>query len=107
MIDRPGLQPERTALAWERTAIASMVAGVLLARYAATSNHLAFALAGILQVAASGSLLVWSSSRYFERTGPIESGAELVHPGATRIVGLATIAFSGLSLALALILVAT
>ena len=31
----PMLQHERTALAWERTAIATMVAGILLARVAA------------------------------------------------------------------------
>ena len=34
-----GLQHERTALAWERTAIAGMVAGVFLARYAAAARH--------------------------------------------------------------------
>ena len=44
-----GLQHERTALAWERTAIAAMVAGVLLGRYASEALHPTFAVVGIAQ----------------------------------------------------------
>ena len=60
----PGLQHERTALAWERTAIASMVAGVLMARYAAAAIHVAVAAVGVAQVVFGAVLLVWSARHY-------------------------------------------
>lgn len=107
--DRPterfdvGLQHERTALAWERTAISTMVAGVIFARYAAGAAHPGFAVAGLLQVAAGAAVLVWAGWHYDELHGPLRSGTSVVHPRAARFVGLSTVAFSGVALALALV----
>jgi hypothetical protein len=73
----PMLQHERTALAWERTAIASMVAGTLLARQAATLGRPLGAL-GVLQVAFGAALLVWTGVRAASsrrESGPSEGSA--------------------------------
>lgn len=88
-----GLQHERTTLAWERTAIATMVAGVLLARWAAESSMTWFAGFGIAQVMFGSGLLVWSST------------SDSTRPAATRVVGLATTAGIGGALVLAIITV--
>lgn len=101
-----GLQHERTALAWERTAISTMVGGVLLARYAADSLHWGFAAFGLLAVVAGGLLLVWSARHYEDLHGPLRAGESPVHPLATRVVGLSVIAFTGVSLVLAVLIAA-
>lgn len=100
----PGLQHERTALAWERTSIAVMVAGVLLARYAALTVHATIALVGIAQVVFGGVLLIWTGRHYDELHGPLRAGASPVHPTAARVVGLATVVFSGFALSLAVLI---
>jgi uncharacterized membrane protein YidH (DUF202 family) len=99
----PGLQQERTALAWERTAVSLMVAGTLLARYAADASHWTTALAGIAEVVVGAVILVWAEVHYVDLRGPIVAGAGVVHPTATRVVGLAAIGFTGFALLLALI----
>lgn len=99
-----GLQHERTALAWERTAIAVMVAGVLLARYAASTVHYTIAFVGIGQVVVGAILMVWSGRHYDELHGPLRAGQSPVHPTAARIVGAATVGFSGIALALAIMI---
>lgn len=96
-----GLQHERTALAWERTAVAVMVAGVLLARYAAQTVHYSIAFVGIAQVVLGALLLVWTGRHYDDLHGPLRDGASPVHPAAARVVGLATVVFSGFGLVLA------
>lgn len=95
------LQHERTALAWERTAITMMVAGILFARYAASVGHLAVAFAGLLQTALGAAVLVWAGWHYEDLHGPLRRGVDVVHPMAARLVGLTTVAFSGLALSLA------
>ncbi len=99
-----GMQHERTALAWERTAISVMVAGVILSRYAASDAHLSFAAAGIAQTLVGAGLLVWAGRHYTELHGPLRSGASVLHPRATKLVGLSTVLFSGVGLALAVFL---
>jgi putative membrane protein len=103
----PGLQHERTALAWERTAIAAMVAGVLMARYASLSLHFLFAFVGLGQVLIGAGLLLWSAKHYDDLHGPLRSGESPIHPTAARVVGVATIVFSGAGLVLALIIAVT
>lgn len=103
----PGLQHERTALAWERTAIAAMVAGVLLARYAANTVHYTIAGIGIAQVVIGAVILVWAGRHYDDLHGPLRAGQSPVHPVATRVVGLATIAFTGLALGLSVLITVT
>ncbi len=96
-----GLQAERTALAWERTAIASMVAGVLMARYAAQSLNFLFAFLGLAQVVVGAGLLLWSARHYDDLHGPLHAGETPIHPTAARLVGLSTVAFTAAGLALA------
>ena len=100
-----GLQHERTALAWERTAIATMVAGALLGRYAADDGHLAVAVVGLVQAAFGSALLVWSSRHYERRQHHLESGQNPAHPVAVRVVGLATVAGIALAFVLSFLLI--
>lgn len=100
----PGLQHERTALAWERTAIASMVAGVLMARYASLSLHFVFAVIGLAQVVAGAGLLLWSAKHYDDLHGPLRSGESPIHPTATQRVGIGAILFTGAGLVLAMVI---
>jgi putative membrane protein len=100
----PGLQHERSALAWERTAIATMVAGVLLARYSAEWLHPATAAVGLAQVVAGGLLLVWAGRRYEDLHGPLRAGQSPVHPTAAQVVGFSTILFTGAGSVLAVVI---
>lgn len=115
MIDRPprsrpvidaGLQHERTALAWERTAISMMVAGILLARYAAQDAHFTVGLLGLIHTAVGGGILVWAGSNYEGLHGPVRAETEVVHPNLARLVGITTVVSTGLALLLAVILTA-
>lgn len=95
-----GLQHERTALAWERTAIAMMVAGVVLARYAAESVHFTLGLFGVAQTAAGGLLLAWAG-RNNEKLHSIATPPSAVPQLAlTRLVGAGTVVFTGVALLL-------
>jgi uncharacterized membrane protein YidH (DUF202 family) len=100
-----GLQHERTALAWERTAIAIMVSGLFLSRFAAVNSSLVVVAAGLLQTAFGAGVLVWAGSHYDDLHGPVRAGADVVHPQATRVVGLVSVAVIGVGLVLALIVV--
>jgi uncharacterized membrane protein YidH (DUF202 family) len=108
MTDRPttsfdsGLQHERTALAWERTAIATMVAGLVLSRFAAIHEYWLAAGAGMLQTAFGAGLLVWTGAHYEDLHGPLRAGDDVVHPSAARTVGLVTVSATGLALAAAI-----
>lgn len=98
-----GLQHERTALAWERTAISLMVAGILLARFTAADHHVALSAIGLAVTVFGGAVLVWSSARYEALHGPLRDGDPVVHPTAARTIGMVTVITSGAALALALI----
>lgn len=102
-----GLQHERTALAWERTAIATMVAGVLMARYAAESLRFVFASIGLAQVAIGAGVLLWSARHYDDLHGPLRAGETPIHPTAARVVGIGAIAFTGAALSLAIVVAVT
>lgn len=102
-----GLQHERTALAWERTSVAMMVAGMLLARYASDDGHWVVALLGLAHTAIGAGMLVWTGYNYDNLHGPLRAGEDIVHPTATRLVGLATISLTGSATILAVVLTAT
>jgi len=93
-----GLQHERTSLAWERTAISLMVAGLVLSRFAATEAFWLLAAGGMVQVVFGAALLVWSGVHYEDLHGTLRRGTDVVHPSATRWVGFATIAGTGAGL---------
>ncbi len=98
-----GLQQERTALAWERTAIARMVAGLVLARAGAVQDRWVFAGAGLVQTVAGGAVLVWAGAHYDDLHDPLRRGDDVVHPLAARLVGVAAMVGSGLGLVLAVL----
>ena len=98
-----GLQHERTSLAWERTAISMMVAGLVLSRFAATEGFWLLAAGGMTEVVFGAALLVWSGAHYEELHGALRRGADVVHPSATRLVGLVTIAGTGAGLVAAVV----
>lgn len=100
-----GLQHERTALAWERTAIAAMVAGIVLGRVAAVYGYWMAAVAGLVQTVFGAALLVWAGVHYDDLHGPLRDGADIVHPRATRVVGLATLAMIAVAGVLAFVVV--
>jgi uncharacterized membrane protein YidH (DUF202 family) len=102
--DDDGLQDERTTLAWERTAIATMAAGLLIARYATLSLHWSFGVAGLAAVVLGSVILVWAGQRYDEMQLHIERGANPVHPTATRLVGLLGVAVTGVATILAIVI---
>jgi uncharacterized membrane protein YidH (DUF202 family) len=99
----PMLQHERTALAWERTAIATMVAGLLLARLAAR-HEVALSGFGVAWVTVGAGLLVWSGQHYEDLHGVLRSGVSPVHPTAVRVVGLTTTVFTGIASVVAFVL---
>ena len=102
-----GLQHERTSLAWERTAISMMVAGLVLSRFAATEAFWLLAAGGLFQVVFGASLLVWSGVHYEELHGALRRGTDVVHPSAARWVGLATIVGTGAGLTAAVVVTLT
>jgi uncharacterized membrane protein YidH (DUF202 family) len=96
------LQHERTALAWERTAIAAIVAGALLARHA-VDVHVALAAVGIAQLASGAALLVWAGYHYDALHAPLRSGQSPVHPRSARLMGITTIVFTGAATVIAIL----
>ena len=90
------LQHERTALAWERNAIACVVVGLLFVR-TASSLHLALTVIGFAQVGFGSVLLVWAGYNYDSLHGPLRASESPVRPTAARVVGLGVATFSGLA----------
>lgn len=93
-----GVPHERTGLAWQRTAIASMVAGVAFTRVLTAESHPALGLVGIVWVLASGSLLAWASSNDAMLRDPHRPAVAVPQVALTRVVGLLTTVLSLLSL---------
>lgn len=102
-----GLQHERTALAWERTAISMMVAGLILARYASIDANYVVGSAGIFQTAAGGLLLVWAGRNNQMLHDPDMPASAVPQVTLTRLIGAGTVLFTGASLTLAVIIVLT
>jgi uncharacterized membrane protein YidH (DUF202 family) len=107
--DRPtssydaGLQHERTALAWERTAISAMVAGIVFARFSAVHEIWWAAAVGLAQTAFGAALLVWAGAHYEDLHGQLRAGDDVIHPRATRLVGATAVGAIGLSLVVAVV----
>jgi uncharacterized membrane protein YidH (DUF202 family) len=88
------VQHERTSLAWERTAVAVMVAGVFLAR-AGTKVTPALSVPGIALVLAGAFLLVWSGRHYDDLHGRVREGTAVVYPEVARVVGFVAMVGTG------------
>ena len=99
-----GLQHERTSLAWERTAIAMMVAGVVLARYAASSVHFTLGFVGVLQTFSGGVLLAWAGRHDDDLHNPALPASAVPQVRLTSLIGLLTVIFTSASLGLAILI---
>lgn len=95
-----GLQQERTALAWDRTAVALMVAGVLFIRGGAAPYGDLRHLPGFAAVAA-GVWVLWHAYRDYNRRHELLRREEsITQPGLVRLVALVTLVLSVASLVL-------
>lgn len=103
----PPLPHERTSLAWERTGLATVIAGALLARTASEHAHYLFGVFGALWVAIGGVVIFWAEFRYDSLHGPLRAGENPVHPTMVRFVGVATVSFIGFALMLIVYLIST
>jgi putative membrane protein len=98
-----GVQPERTALAWQRTGLAVVLASLAVLRLAAFRGSVAGvvvgAVAGVLAVVA----LVLVRFGYARGVRDVSSGAGAVAmgPAATTTAAIALLAVSGLAVGLA------
>lgn len=100
-----GLQPERTTLAWERTSIAMMGAGLVLARQGARSVHFTIGLIGVAQVVAGGLVLAWSLRNDQFVRNPDDPPGAVPQVGLARLVGLGSVVFTSAALVLGVWLV--
>jgi len=98
------LQPERTALAWERTAIAMMVAGVLFIRHATINSHPVVSVVGLLQTLLGAAVLVWTGLNYDDLGHQLRDETSVTRHAATSFLGLATLLFIGASLVLTIVI---
>lgn len=77
----PGVQPERTALAWRRTAFAVLVNGALLLRAAANAHAASLWMAALLVVTAG--LAIFGVAR--RREDELRSAPPHASPRATQV----------------------
>jgi uncharacterized membrane protein YidH (DUF202 family) len=87
-VDR-GVQHERTALAWERTAFSGLVVGLLLMRRAA-ETHLLFGALGAASTLGAATMLVSGWRRYERSRLGVGPSAMTVGPTAMLAVGVGT-----------------
>jgi uncharacterized membrane protein YidH (DUF202 family) len=97
-----GVASERTVLAWERTAIASVAVAVLVVRAGVVERLLALAIP-IAALLVLGGALEWLVSRriYIEHDRPFARGA-VVHDRAVLVLAAVTVISAGGSAALAI-----
>jgi putative membrane protein len=84
----PGLQPERTALAWRRTALAFTVGPLAAARLLAPQSGLLSALAALFGLALGISVAVaaWARYRAVHRALTVEGEARQLPGGALLLI---------------------
>lgn len=97
-----GVASERTVLAWERTAVASVAVAALVLRAGIVEGLLGLAIPITVLLVVAGAL-EWLFSRriYREHARPYDQGAVL-HPRAIFALAAVTLAAAGASAALAL-----
>jgi uncharacterized membrane protein YidH (DUF202 family) len=101
-MDSPGLQPERTELAWRRTGIAETVTALALARIAAAHDEPLAAVGALLAVVLGLASFVASHQRYHRRAGAFQHGRALRLPAMAVYGVLGTVLTGVVGLALVL-----
>ncbi|WP_426321792.1 DUF202 domain-containing protein [Microbacterium sp. E-13] len=93
----PGLQPERTELAWRRTALALGVGSLVALRLLPSAFLSAWwAMPGVVGLLASASLWVWSRSRAMRISRALRvHGDHAPLPGASLLTTLAAVVTLG------------
>lgn len=97
--DPPGLPHERTALAWERTAIALMVAGIALTRSLSAHGHPVLGVVGAVWVLGGGALMWWAATNHQLLHDPTLPADVVPQTGLTRVVGLAVLTLAAFAFA--------
>lgn len=97
-----GLQQERTALAWDRTALSLVAAAVLYVRLVGPPLLRASQVPGLLALALGAHMLVVGSRRYADLHTLLRHRGSVAHHRNLRLVGLGTVAF-GLACGLAIL----
>lgn len=92
----PGLQPERTSLAWRRTALAQVVAGLALLRFAwvqgsiiAVAVAVAAVVAGVLTMVFAHRAYQVATDRLWEQASPRSGTLPFIASVTTALLGLA------------------
>ena len=99
-----GLQHERTGLAWERTAIALMATGVVLARFASGEGPAVLGSFGVVVVLGGAALLLWANRNHALLHDPTKPASAVPQVELARLVGAASVAVTGIALVLAVVL---
>ena len=74
------VQHERTALAWERTAVALMVAGALVLNRGAEIEQAWAEVMGLTTVTAAAMILLWAARRYEALHRALRAGTDVTSP---------------------------
>ena len=97
----PGLQPERTGLAWSRTAFVTLLFSALLLRGGIVHHEPGLAWAGVILLIATGALYAWAGWRLrMAATSALTHGAP-VTPASTWVIRITAlvVALVGLTVA--------
>lgn len=98
-----GLQHERTALAWERTAFSIMVAGILLARFLSSRGPAMLGGLGVAATVGGGALLLWANRNHAMLHDPTLPASAVPQVRLTRLIGSAAVAITGVALVMGLV----
>ena len=90
-IHDPGLQQERTVLAWDRTGLALMVGAGILERSLGEPLVQPFSVVAAVVFLLGLVLLVWSQRRYLTRWRRMRQGGGLLSAGPVVTVAAATV----------------
>jgi uncharacterized membrane protein YidH (DUF202 family) len=90
----PGLQHERTALAWDRTGLSLLVVGALTLRSGGPPYDDLLHAAGYAAMALGAWLLWVGGRRYRRREGDLRRGASPVQPQLVRLTGIVAVVVS-------------